>query len=202
MCTTDRVCCLLRWMVCGGGGGGVLCCKPQNGSDQSSLEYATAMDKADSFHSFRNQFSIPLRSAIDEYQAEKKSSHKASAAAGAAAAGASDSKQSAPSDNECIYLCGNSLGLQPKRAMEYVTDEMKKWSKVGVEGHFLGRRPWYVPCSMCSSRAVSSSSITCAYRLVVVVVAVVVVGTGLQSTKNRPNYWFRCSVLRILRKWL
>jgi len=42
-----------------------------------------------------------------------------------------------------IYLCGNSLGLQPKKATEYVNEELKKWAEVGVEGHFIGRRPWF-----------------------------------------------------------
>lgn len=41
-----------------------------------------------------------------------------------------------------IYLCGNSLGLQPKRASEILNEEMDKWAKVGVKGHFEGERPW------------------------------------------------------------
>jgi len=41
-----------------------------------------------------------------------------------------------------IYLCGNSLGLQPKQAREFVSEEMNKWAEVAVEGHFEGRRPW------------------------------------------------------------
>jgi len=40
------------------------------------------------------------------------------------------------------YLCGNSLGLQPKKAREFVNEEMDKWAKMGVEGHFEGVRPW------------------------------------------------------------
>ena len=42
----------------------------------------------------------------------------------------------------CIYLCGNSLGLQPKKANEYVQIEMEKWAKMGVEGHVKGKYPW------------------------------------------------------------
>jgi len=41
------------------------------------------------------------------------------------------------------YLCGNSLGLQPKRVTQYVNEELKKWAEVGVEGHFTGTRPWF-----------------------------------------------------------
>jgi len=42
----------------------------------------------------------------------------------------------------CTYLCGNSLGLLPKRSSRYVSEELTKWAKVGVEGHFTGNRPW------------------------------------------------------------
>lgn len=42
----------------------------------------------------------------------------------------------------CIYFCGNSLGLQPKSAREYVLAEMDKWAEMGVEGHIKGKYPW------------------------------------------------------------
>jgi len=41
-----------------------------------------------------------------------------------------------------IYFCGNSLGLQPKLAAEYVTRELEQWAKLGVKGHFSGEFPW------------------------------------------------------------
>ena len=43
---------------------------------------------------------------------------------------------------ECIYLCGHSLGLQPKSARQYIEQEMKDWERLGVEGHFHARHPW------------------------------------------------------------
>ncbi|WP_420317551.1 kynureninase [Ekhidna sp.] len=43
---------------------------------------------------------------------------------------------------DCIYLCGNSLGLQPKITKDFVNEELKKWEESGVEGHFTGNRPW------------------------------------------------------------
>ncbi|MEQ9422985.1 MAG: kynureninase [Cyclobacteriaceae bacterium] len=43
---------------------------------------------------------------------------------------------------EVIYLCGNSLGLQPKTAKSYIQDELENWAMNGVEGHFHGERPW------------------------------------------------------------
>jgi len=43
---------------------------------------------------------------------------------------------------ECIYLCGNSLGLQPKRTRAMLEQELDAWRDHGVEGHFRGTRPW------------------------------------------------------------
>lgn len=40
------------------------------------------------------------------------------------------------------YLVGNSLGLQPKSAVDLVEDEMDRWSKFGVEGYFIGQQTW------------------------------------------------------------
>lgn len=42
-----------------------------------------------------------------------------------------------------VYLTGNSLGLQPKRAKEYVDQELEDWARLGVEGHFKARKPWF-----------------------------------------------------------
>lgn len=41
-----------------------------------------------------------------------------------------------------IYLCGNSLGLQPKSTQRYINEELEDWATYGVEGHFEARRPW------------------------------------------------------------
>ncbi|MDQ6763392.1 MAG: kynureninase [Bacteroidota bacterium] len=43
---------------------------------------------------------------------------------------------------ESIYFTGNSLGLQPKTAQEYVLNDLEDWANYGVEGHFHGRTPW------------------------------------------------------------
>ena len=41
-----------------------------------------------------------------------------------------------------IYLCGNSLGLQPKKTKEYLKDELTDWKNLGVDGHVNGKNPW------------------------------------------------------------
>ncbi|MGH8378237.1 MAG: kynureninase [Gammaproteobacteria bacterium] len=45
-------------------------------------------------------------------------------------------------DGEEIYLCGNSLGLQPKTAERYLREELEDWQRLAVKAHFNGRRPW------------------------------------------------------------
>lgn len=44
---------------------------------------------------------------------------------------------------EAIYLCGHSLGLQPKAARGFIEQELDDWATLGVEGHFHGGSPWY-----------------------------------------------------------
>lgn len=41
-----------------------------------------------------------------------------------------------------IYLCGNSLGLQPKSAREALEQQMQHWQNLAVEGWFEGQMPW------------------------------------------------------------
>lgn len=45
-------------------------------------------------------------------------------------------------DADCVYFCGNSLGLQPKAAADYLEEELEAWRRFAVEGHFRGKRPW------------------------------------------------------------
>lgn len=41
-----------------------------------------------------------------------------------------------------IYMCGNSLGLMPKRVQPYMDKELRDWASLGVEGHTEGDTPW------------------------------------------------------------
>ena len=41
-----------------------------------------------------------------------------------------------------IYLCGHSLGLQPKSAAGFVEQELQDWQRLGVLGHHAASRPW------------------------------------------------------------
>jgi kynureninase len=43
---------------------------------------------------------------------------------------------------DVVYLAGNSLGLQPRKAKAYVEVELEDWARFGVEGHLHARHPW------------------------------------------------------------
>ncbi|KQR67319.1 kynureninase [Pedobacter sp. Leaf176] len=45
-------------------------------------------------------------------------------------------------DKEFIYLCGNSLGLQPKAAKSALEGQLDNWANYAVEGWFDGQAPW------------------------------------------------------------
>ena len=45
--------------------------------------------------------------------------------------------------NNPIYLCGHSLGLQPKQTEQYVKNVIDDWAKLGVKGHLSGDSPWF-----------------------------------------------------------
>lgn len=40
------------------------------------------------------------------------------------------------------YLCGHSLGLQPKNTATIVQEELDAWAELGVDAHFDSKRPW------------------------------------------------------------
>ncbi len=44
--------------------------------------------------------------------------------------------------NDLIYLCGNSLGLQPKITKDAIAQELNDWANLGVEGHLEAKNPW------------------------------------------------------------
>jgi kynureninase len=41
-----------------------------------------------------------------------------------------------------LYFAGNSLGLQPKKAQQYINEALADWAHFGVEGHVHGDHPW------------------------------------------------------------
>jgi kynureninase len=43
---------------------------------------------------------------------------------------------------EAIYFCGNSLGLQPVSAQNYLNAQFAAWKTLAIEGFFKGDDPW------------------------------------------------------------
>ena len=69
-----------------------------------SQEAAAALDASDSLSHMREEFNIPL---------VPKTSH-----------GNCDANE------KCIYMCGNSLGLQPKNTAELMKQELDTWAQM------------------------------------------------------------------------
>jgi len=45
-------------------------------------------------------------------------------------------------ESEQVYLCGNSLGLQPRATRQALIDELDDWQALAVEAHFRAKHPW------------------------------------------------------------
>lgn len=45
---------------------------------------------------------------------------------------------------DSLYFCGNSLGIQAKETGVVVKEEMEKWQKMSLYGHFYGKYPWWI----------------------------------------------------------
>lgn len=45
-------------------------------------------------------------------------------------------------DDDCIYMCGNSLGLMLKSTRKYMDIQFEKWANMGVCGHTEEPLPW------------------------------------------------------------
>ncbi|MEZ5500317.1 MAG: kynureninase [Steroidobacteraceae bacterium] len=47
-----------------------------------------------------------------------------------------------PRGHEVTYLCGHSLGLAPRAALDIVSEELADWARLAVLGHHEATRPW------------------------------------------------------------
>lgn len=52
--------------------------------------------------------------------------------------------------HDALYLCGNSLGLQPIAAADAVAAELERWANLGVAGHFDGPLAWMPYHRLCT----------------------------------------------------
>lgn len=97
--------------------------------DLSSEAFARSEDARDALSKLRAEFVIPTKADLRNKRY-----------------GPSDAPAGPHDDDESIYLCGNSLGLQPRRTREYVNRYLDTWASKGVFGHFKtlegGHPPW------------------------------------------------------------
>eukprot|EP00048_Salpingoeca_helianthica_P017351 m.236805 g.236805 ORF g.236805 m.236805 type:complete len:444 (-) comp20783_c0_seq1:25-1356(-) len=83
----------------------------------TSPEFAAYLDAKDELRVFREKFLIPQKHMLPGGDPA--------------------------STEDCVYFCGNSLGLQPKETRVLVCEELDKWARRGVIGHMDDSpRPW------------------------------------------------------------
>lgn len=82
------------------------------------FSYAASRDEKDVLRLFRSEFLIPTKADLRRKTLAR--------------------PENASSEEESIYLCGNSLGLQPKQTAKLISDYLTSWSTKAVTGHFIG----------------------------------------------------------------
>lgn len=80
----------------------------------NSLKYAQSQDQKDPLRHLRSEYIIPSKANLKARRLAKPGL----------------------SNDEGVYFCGNSLGLQPKAMSTYIHAQLDTWSSIGVQGHF------------------------------------------------------------------
>ncbi|KAM7223708.1 kynureninase [Rhypophila decipiens] len=94
------------------------------------MERAQTLDRDDPLSSLQAEFNIPTRAQIASSRLPESSSVSQSSSSDTA-----DTDVTASSEPS-TYLCGNSLGLQPKRTRTRIAQYLDTWATQGVQGHF------------------------------------------------------------------
>ncbi|KAJ9649561.1 Kynureninase (L-kynurenine hydrolase) [Coniosporium tulheliwenetii] len=84
-----------------------------------TLDYAQSLDAKDPLRHLRDEFHIPTKADLKRKKLEP-----------------DDEDDNPEALESCTYLCGNSLGLQPKRTFDYIYKYLSTWATKGVYGHF------------------------------------------------------------------
>ncbi|KAL3467047.1 pyridoxal phosphate-dependent transferase [Aspergillus heterothallicus] len=99
----------------------------QDDSRAFTREYAASLDAEDPLRHFRDEFIIPSvqdlkRKTLSPFNVPEDSF-----------------------DPRCIYLCGNSLGVQPRNTGKYIDYYLRTWAIKGVIGHFTHHEDELLP---------------------------------------------------------
>lgn len=89
----------------------------------NTIEFARRLDSEDPLRLFRERFNVPKMADVSVV----------------------DPKFIKEPGQECIYLCGHSLGLKPRTADDHVLKVLDNWGKTGAECHQHG----YLPAATC-----------------------------------------------------
>ncbi|KAH9491998.1 hypothetical protein Btru_029597 [Bulinus truncatus] len=90
----------------------------ENNMSLSDLKFSRYMDERDPLRHLRQEFHYPKMSEVLHTDADLVNP-----------------------DEDSVYLCGNSLGLCPKKTKEYMDIELDKWAKLGNQVHTSGDLP-------------------------------------------------------------
>ncbi|KAI1724578.1 aminotransferase class-V domain-containing protein [Ditylenchus destructor] len=90
-------------------------------------EVAKLLDDADELKHLRQEFHIPKATILPDVD-----------------------KDVIDENDDCIYMCGHSLGLMPKCTQNLMTQQFNKWANMGVFGHLNGPLPWAYCDEACS----------------------------------------------------
>ncbi|KAL2815325.1 kynureninase 1 [Aspergillus granulosus] len=99
----------------------------QDDSRASTREYAASLDAEDPLRHFRKEFIIPSTKDLKRKTLDPSNTPDDS------------------SDPRSIYLCGNSLGLQPRNTRKYIDYYLRTWAIKGVAGHFTHHEDELLP---------------------------------------------------------
>ncbi|KAL8828390.1 MAG: hypothetical protein Q9170_006621 [Blastenia crenularia] len=98
-----------------------------------TLVEAQKLDTSDELHHLRSEFIIPTKDDLKRKTLSNEGTspillrHETLTVQTGLASGY---------EEPCIYLCGNSLGLQPRQTTDLVATHLKAWAAKGVFGHF------------------------------------------------------------------
>jgi len=103
-----------------------------------SVELARKEDADDSLSALRDEFVIPTKA---DLRNKRYGPHD-----NKTGGGNGDGDGDGDGNEQAIYLCGNSLGLQPRRTRDYIQRYLDTWASKGAFGHFRelegGLPPW------------------------------------------------------------
>uniref|UniRef100_A0A914WEL8 Kynureninase n=1 Tax=Plectus sambesii TaxID=2011161 RepID=A0A914WEL8_9BILA len=102
-----------------------------NITDLTSFELAKTLDENDELKHLRDEFFFPKMKTLPHVDFSL-----------------------VDENSDAIYMCGNSLGLQPKGVKKYIDEQLEKWANMGVFGHMQEPLPW----ALCDEYAVDGYS--------------------------------------------